>query len=104
MVRHRSGDQKTIERLRTKHGNMLLPTATHGGRAVDVFFWRGSANPTPVQRAAAWILGLALFAQALVVAVQARRIGSLPTMLVACGGMMCGAKVFRNGFSRRREP
>jgi hypothetical protein len=97
-------NQEPIRQIGVRLGGTAWLGAAGRGRAIDAFIWRGSANPTPVQRVGAWIFGLLLLAQGSVIALQARRIGSVPTMVVACGAILFGARVFRNGFPRRKEP
>src|SRR5580704_13317939 len=59
MGRHRNLD-KLIEETRASQQNIVFPDTVRNGRAVDVFLWRGSPDPTVVQRIAAWLFGLAL--------------------------------------------
>jgi hypothetical protein len=102
-----------LEETKGRQRNIVFPDTVRNGRAVDVFFWRGSPNPTLVQRFAAWMIGLFLIIQAvfmLSLTVQTRdpstprivEIG-LPA-LFAFAIALFGARIFRNGFRRPTKP
>jgi hypothetical protein len=111
MGRHRNLD-KLIEETRASQQNIVFPDTVRNGRAVDVFLWRGSPNPTPVQRIAAWMLGLLEMAMgleffALVVRDRIRDGFSVSIVFFAifAGAIVSvGVRTFRNGFPRPSKP
>jgi len=92
---------KFIEDLKAKQNNLTWPGTLIGGRSVDAFLWRGSPNPTLVQRLAAWLLGTFFFVPGLLFVSKAKGEGSWLGVIVGWGFALVGAKVFRNGFPRR---
>jgi len=66
---------------------------------VNRFFWRGSTNPTKVQRAAAWLMGASFIAAGFGLVSQAG--DSYVTRLIGSCAVVVGAVVFRNGFRRK---
>jgi hypothetical protein len=54
-----------IEEAKGRQRNIVFPDTVRNGRAVDVFFWRGSPAPTLVQRIAAWMFGLLILCNGL---------------------------------------
>ena len=109
---HRRDLDKFIEETHASQRNIVFPDTVRNGRSVDIFFWRGSPNPTIVQRIAAWMFGLlfmTLGLQVFSMAVQERVQYGFSISLVIMLGMslpfvLIGGKVFRNGFPRRAKP
>ena len=107
MSHHRSLD-KLIEKTRTSQRNIVFPDTVRNGRAVDVFLWRGSPNPTRVQRIGAWIIGLLTIGVGigfLYLAVKARIEEGFSFSVVAEAAFALavawlGIRTFRNGFPR----
>jgi hypothetical protein len=54
---HRSGSDY-LKKIENKQRNIVWPGPLINSRGVDEFFWKGSPNPTVVQRIAAWLFGL----------------------------------------------
>jgi hypothetical protein len=54
-----SESNEFIDALKAKQDNLLWPSSLVNSRRVDEFFFKGRPNPTPVQRVAAWLFGLA---------------------------------------------
>jgi len=88
--------------VRSKQENVLWPQVMTNVRSADAFLLKGSPNPSPVQRVAAWIFGLTLFAEGFGIGFVGRRLP--PVLLVGVAFALLGAWVFRNGFARREEP
>ena len=49
-----------IRDIRRKQRNVIWPEALHNSRSIDEFLWKGSSNPSLVQRIGAWLIGLVL--------------------------------------------
>jgi hypothetical protein len=107
MSHHRSLD-KLIEKTRTSQRNIVFPDTVRNGRAVDVFLWRGSPDPTRVQRIAAWMFGLMFTIvglEFLYFGVKARieegfSISVVIEAAFALAVVSAGIRIFRNGFPR----
>jgi hypothetical protein len=91
-----------IDQIRAKQRNILWPDTVVNGRAVDVFLWRGSPDPTIVQRIGAWLFGLLFLALSVGFLDYALRERSFVLVLFSLGWILLGARVFRNGFRRRK--
>ena len=106
---HRRDLDKFIDETRASQRNIVFPDTVRNGRAIDVFFWRGSPTPTLVQRIAAWMFGLVFIAQGFLFGTLAFHVGKKEDSVVAFVvlGLMSltlgaiGIRVFRNGFPRR---
>jgi len=72
-----------------------------GGRSVDASFWRGSPNPTLVQRIAAWLFGIMLFLPGLLIVSMGKAGGPWLIVIIGWGAILLGAQTLRNGFARR---
>lgn len=109
IVSRRKHIQKFIEEAGASQRNIVFPDTVRNGRAVDVFFWRGSANPTLIQRIAAWMFGIVLVCFGLANfswAVRMRvedgfSIGVVFAVSISLALVSTGLRVFRNGFARR---
>jgi hypothetical protein len=53
-----SGRKKFIESIKAKQRNTVWPDTLINSRGVDEFLWKGSPDPSLVQRLAAFIFGL----------------------------------------------
>ncbi len=110
MGHHRKLDD-FIDETRARQRNIGFPETVRNSRSVTAFLWKGSRNPTLVQRIGAWILGLAWISLGLSgfgMAVQMRVDNGFSGTVVIMVAMatltgFVGIKIFRNGFPRRTE-
>ena len=112
-----------LEEAKARQRNIVFPDTVRNGRAVDVFLWRGSPNPTLVQRIAAWMFGVALIISGLLFLSMLPQtadrdrdgpwIASQPwivwlgyglTLVFAFVFISVGARLIRNGFPRPTQP
>lgn len=93
--------EELVHDYRMRQRNIVFPDTVRNARYYYLFFWRGSPNPTRVQRIAAWLFGSVLVAQGVVLFQMAREMGDRLSgaMALLIGGV--GARIFRNGFPRR---
>jgi hypothetical protein len=111
MSHHRNLD-KLIEETRSSQRNIVFPDTVRNARSVDVFLWRGSPDPTRVQRIAAWMFGLVFIGfgiEFFSFAVEERikegfSIGVVVMVAFALSSVLIGIRIFRNGFPRRPDP
>jgi len=103
--RHREKEEPDhlIAELRAKQGNLTWPQTLISGRLVDLFLWRGSPSPTRSQRVGAWLLGVLFILQGVILLSFAKSERFWPGLLISWAFILLGAKVFRNGFARRRS-
>ena len=110
---HRRDLDKFIDETQASQRNIVFPDTVRNGRAVDIFFWRGSPTPTFVQRIAAWMVGLLLIGNGLLLfSVAAPKllsqdgswIGFAMIALICFSFVFAGVRVFRNGFPRGTKP
>jgi len=100
MNHHRGEDREHfIDEIRQKQRNIVFPDTVRNARSVDAFLWRGSPNPTMVQRIGAWLFGLTLIGGGVLFLDLARTDGAL-VFLIAALLLLLGARVCRNGFPR----
>jgi hypothetical protein len=101
---------KFIDETRGSQRNIVFPDTVRNARAVDVFLWRGSPDPTLVQRIGAWLFGLAILGYGVRLlwdAAQARadhewvEFGVM--ILMSLGFISIGIRLFRNGFPRDQK-
>ncbi len=97
-----------IDDTKARQRNIVFPDMVRNGRSVDAFFWRGSPNPTLVQRIAAWLFGLVFVTMGLVwssgtVSIYRRHDteGIWITTAVGFACFLLGTRIFRNGFPRK---
>src|SRR5260370_10510644 len=103
---------KFIDGCRSRQRNIVFPDTVRNARFTYVFFWRGAAHPTLVQRIAAWMSGLVLIGyglESLSLAVKERvedgfSIGIVFTTAISVLYVLIGIIVFRNGFPRHTKP
>lgn len=107
-VGHHRPEEDFIKDLRAKQQNVVWPDPVVNASRVDKFLWRGSLNPTWVQRVGAWIVGMTFMGSGLVFlllasqawhqdAVEAITFGGFGTGLLSVG-----IKMFLNGWPKRR--
>ena len=94
-----------IDEMRTKQENTVWPNYMANSRGVDEFLFKGSANPTTVQRIGAWLFGLGfiLGGFGLMFAAVYRTGSNWPLWVLAVGSWALGGRMCYNG-SRRRKP
>src|SRR5258708_4652298 len=104
---HRRKLDNLIDEPRARQRNIVFPDTVQNGRAVEVFLWKGSPNPTRVQRIAAWLFGLWFIGLGLAcspLAALARDEGDWfgfgAMILISPFGVLVGITTFRNGFPR----
>jgi hypothetical protein len=56
-ARHDNSGSNYLKEIDNKQRNIVWPEPLINSRGVDEFFWKGSPNPTVVQRIAAWLFG-----------------------------------------------
>jgi hypothetical protein len=108
---HRDVD-KYIEESRDRQRNIVFPDTVRNARAVDVFLWRRSPNPTVVQRIGAWLFGSTWVGGGLALGMLASKAYSRDRDLLAFGAIAVialfffavGIRIFRNGFPRSTRP
>src|SRR5882762_6834178 len=109
---HRQNLDKFIDETRASQQNIVFPDTVRNGRSVDAFLWRGSPNPTPVQRIGAWMFGLVFMVcgvESFVIAVKERvedgfSIDVVMMVFISLLFALLGLRTFRNGFPRRDKP
>jgi hypothetical protein len=110
---HRRHDlDNFIEETRASQRNIVFPDTVRNARSIDAFLWRGSPNPSLVQRIAAWMLGalfvclgIAFFGVAIKERVETGF--SFDVVFGVATSVCCvllGARTFRNGFPRPSDP
>ena len=97
--REKAGPQTFIDEMKAKQDNIVWPGPLVNSRGVDAFLWRGSPNPTWVQRVAAWLFGLTFMsigAGFLALAWHETESAWVPAVL-AVGLWAVGIRTFYNG-------
>jgi len=96
-----------IKESRHRQRNVVFPDTVRNARSVDAFLWKGSPNPTRVQRVGARLFGLAFIGlgACLITFVGALRsggdwVGAFVLTSMSVGSIALGIRVFRNGFRR----
>ena len=102
-----SNSRKLTAEIEARQRNIGWPDSVVNGRRVDEFLWKGSPNPTVVQRIGACLFGLAYLAAGSVMfwAAQEERLWLL--IMISVGVILFGARLFRNGIrviKQRKEP
>jgi len=97
----RRDDRKFVEEMAAKQRNILWPNTLVNSRAVDAFLWRGSPNPSIVQRIAACLPGLTFLTGGVALFSFARQEGSRFLGAFALGWILLGLKVGRNSWPRK---
>jgi hypothetical protein len=99
-----------IDEVRASQRNIVFPHTVRNARSVDAFLWRGSPDPTLVQRIGAWLIGVVLVGSgigSLWLGAQAHWnhdwIGFGLKISMSLVAVLIGLRVFRNGFPRHRE-
>lgn len=84
--RHRKSGTDLIEDIRNNQRNIVWPGPLVNSRGVDYFFWKGSPNPSVIQRIAAWLFGLVFLGIALMLLDLAWNLGDGSAWLIFGGG------------------
>jgi hypothetical protein len=92
-----------IDEIKARQRNIVWPDALVNSRAVDVFLWRGSSDAPLVQRIGAWLFGLLYLGFGVVLWSIARREKLLPLAVISAASFLLGAKIFLNGFLKKRR-
>src|SRR5581483_179349 len=101
-------EEDFINDLRAKQPNVVWPDPVMNASRVDKFLWRGSPNPTRVQRIGAWIFGMTFMGFGLgffffaSVEWPEDLVGVALLGCFALGALAVGGKVFLNGWPKRR--
>ncbi len=97
-----------IRQTRWRQRNIVFPDTVRNTRSVNVFLWKGSADPSLVQQIGAWVFSLVFFgyagAYAGMSAYGSREddsAGFILTGALSLGAFAIGVRLFRNGFPRR---
>ena len=93
------GRRRLIEDLKAKQRNTVWPDPLINSRGVDAFLWKGSPNPSMVQRIGAVLFGLFFICGAVMFASICAERHSLWGIL-AFVFLYAGAKVLRNSWPR----
>ena len=109
---HRRDLDKFIDEFRARQQNSSFPDTVRNGRSVDFFLWKGSPNPSLVQRIGAWMFGFVFMGFGGVffsVAVTERVENGFSFAVVflvamSLAAVLLGIRVFRNGFPKRAKP
>jgi hypothetical protein len=109
MGQHRRNLDDFIDETRASQRNIVFPDTVRNARSVDVFFWRGSPNPSLVQRIAAWMFGVVLVGLGIEIfsLIFASASSLVDVLLMVSMSVLCvfaGIRIFRNGFPRRAGP
>ena len=96
------GQRKLIKDFRDKQRNTVWPDPLINSRGVDMFLWKGSPNPTRVQRAGAVVFGLFFMIAGITYASMAVESRSIPLGIMSLGGLYVGVRMLRNSFPRRK--
>jgi hypothetical protein len=102
---------KFIDGVRASQRNIVFPDTVRNERPLLVFLWRGSPDPSLVQRIGAWLFGviwIGFGASFLSMAAQVRGEGDWTSfgimLLISMGLISVGIRVFRNGFPQHQNP
>ena len=91
------------EEIRARQNNIVWPGPLVNSRGVEAFFWKGSPNPTLVQRIAAWLFGVTHIGGAILLWILAWQLGGIAWLLLGTPAVAVGAlgvKTFSNGFAK----
>src|SRR5271168_186081 len=87
-----------IAEARAKQSNIVWPDWLRNGRVLDDFLWRGSENPTLVQRIGAWLIGLCNFVMGVEFLGLGLKGGSFLEVLFSIAVIAMGVNTFLCGF------
>jgi len=93
------GQRKLVRELEAKQRNTIWPDALINSRGVDAFLWKGSPNPSVVQRIGAVLFGLFFICGSVMFASVCAERHSLWGIL-AFAFLYVGARVLRNSLPR----
>jgi hypothetical protein len=106
MEDHESLD-KFIEEAKGRQRNIVFPDTVRNERAAWVFLWKGSPEPTVVQRIAAWLFGLLFLGNGLIflgMAASAHNGDSWILVPLSMPFIFVGVRMVRNGFPKHHKP
>jgi hypothetical protein len=95
---------KFLAGIAAKQQNTTWPGPLRNSRGIDVFLWRGSSDPTPVQRIGAWLIGISMYLIGIVTASVMIPARDWMGTAFAAGMTLVGIKIFLNGFPKAAEP
>lgn len=98
---------KFIEEAKGRQRNIVFPDTVRNERAAWAFFWKGSPEPTVVQRIAAWMIGLVFLGNGLMfvdMAASAHNGDAWILVPLSLPFIFVGVRIFRNGFPRPNKP
>jgi hypothetical protein len=94
-----------IDETRASQRNIVFPDTVRNARSVDLFLWRGSPNPTLVQKIGAWMIGVVFIGCGIeMFSLAVGYHSSFADVLVAVSmsvlSLFIEIRTFRNGFPR----
>ena len=98
--------EEFIDESSARQRNIVFPDTARNARSVDAFLWKGSPNPTLVQRTGAWLFGLNFIGLGLAfVGAAFVTDRDYPWIAALIGIPVCyvGVRIFRNGFPRSNK-
>jgi hypothetical protein len=98
--KRREGEAEWLRDLRDRQQNTLWPGSIEAARSADSFFWHGSPNSRPIQRAGAIVIGLVASLFVLVALNSAWEERMLFPVPFALGVGYIAFRQFRNGLRR----
>jgi hypothetical protein len=94
--------QQLIEEIKQKQRSTVWPDALVNSRGVDEFLWKGSPDAPLVQRVAAWLFGIVFILAGVGWLAGAYQKHWWGICLLSIVWFYVGARVFLNGFRKRR--
>jgi hypothetical protein len=91
-----------IKEIADNQQNIVWPGPPRNGRSVDKFLWRGSPNPTVVQRIGALLFGICYLISGIAFFGFARKERSWLIAAFGLGALLLGIKVCFNGLRKSR--
>jgi hypothetical protein len=102
--KHRDPAAKVDEDVQGRQRNTTWPDVVRNAGSVDGLLWKGSPNPTKVQRVGIAIFGLFFLVLAVGTAIPAVERHSTVQGVVAVIAFLIGMKVILNAFFKRKMP
>ena len=87
-ARHDNSGSDYLQEIDSKQRNIVWPGPLVNSRGVDEFFWKGSPNPTVIQRIAAWLFGLVFLGIAFVLSYIAWNLGGSAWVIFGGGAIV----------------
>jgi len=94
--------KSVIDEIEAKQRNTVWPDTLRNSRSVDAFLWKGDPDAPLVKRIGAWIFGLFFILVGLGWVATAYEKQSLVFGVLSIGWFLVGAKIFLNGFRKRK--